>query len=218
MVRAPAIRILTRPDIAAPQERVRLHMLLLAGCAAMIGTGLVISTWLNLSLANYAAWHTVHVVCAIVTLLTAVLKVCLHEGWIVSVGRRMFAPPPAQPRNVPQRGPDAPLRQPAVQSMNRRAFLRMMGVVGIASVLAFSQAVQSLGAASDTQPDSTTSVSSTTGLSNDSGAASVPSSSSTTACTARCNRGQSGGCPFPGQCHNYQDSNGNGHCDLGECG
>src|SRR5512137_2410046 len=40
---------------------------LAAGFAAILVTGLVISTWLNLALTSYAAWRTVHVVASVVT-------------------------------------------------------------------------------------------------------------------------------------------------------
>ncbi len=204
------VEAVTRRFFGRTSAQARLYYLidalLLFGFTAMIGTGLVISTWLNLSLAVYAAWRTVHVLSAILTLLIAVLKVSLHQGWIVSVGRRVRAPArAAQPANVPQ-------RQPAVQSMNRRAFLQMMGVVGIASLLAFSQGVQGLAATSDAQSASATGATSTTGLSTGGGA-----SSSGSSCTVRCKRGSSGGCSFPGNCHNYRDTSGTGRCDLGEC-
>lgn len=199
----------------SPQARLYylIDALLLAGFATMIGTGLVISSWLNLTLANYAAWRTVHILASMVTLLVTVLKIGLHQGWILSVGKRVFTP--AQQANLPL--PQTQLRQPARPQpmLGRRAFLELMGGVGIASLFALSSTVQSLAATSSTETTTTSSSTETTGSASTGSA--TASTASTTSCTVRCTRGASGGCPFPGRCGRYQDSTGNGKCDLGEC-
>ena len=70
---------------------------LLMGLLTIIGTGLVISTWLNLSLVAYTAWHFVHIAASLITLLAIVLKVGLHWRWIASVARNIFTHPGLQP-------------------------------------------------------------------------------------------------------------------------
>jgi hypothetical protein len=79
------VKAVTRRFFGKTSAQARLYYLidalLLTGFAGMIGTGLVISTWLNLSLASYAAWHTVHFLSAILTLLVTVLKsACIRAG------------------------------------------------------------------------------------------------------------------------------------------
>ncbi len=63
---------------------------LLAGFVAIGATGLVISTWLDLSLlpASYQAWRDAHVLASLATLGLLVLKIGLHWRWIVTVAER----------------------------------------------------------------------------------------------------------------------------------
>ena len=58
---------------------------LLIGFAAIGFTGLVISTWLDLKLADFAAWRAAHVIASVVTLGLVVLKIAAHWRWIVTV-------------------------------------------------------------------------------------------------------------------------------------
>ena len=182
---------------------------LLFGFTTIIGTGLVISTWLNLSLTNYAAWHTVHILASITTLAALVLKIGLHAGWIITAARKIFTSPIPQSRAV------APVA--ASSGMYRRDFLKLMGVVGIASLLAMSSSVQSLQAASETQEDTSSTASSTNSVTTNvhpsTGSGVSSSSQSSSACSVLCGRG----CSYPGHCRRYTDSNSNGRCDLGEC-
>jgi hypothetical protein len=180
---------------------------LLSGIAMIVFTGLVISTWLNLSLNNYPGWLSVHITASILTLCVVVLKLALHWRWIVSATRSVFAEP-AQPSMKPAPVPV----QAGPRQMNRREFLRVMGVVGVSSFLALTSASASLKVLNDSE----NTVSAQDEVSNTStsvAAASSSSSSSSTACTVRCNHR----CSYPGHCHKYTDGNDNGLCDLGEC-
>jgi hypothetical protein len=183
---------------------------LLVGLFTIIGTGLVISTWLNLSLTNYAAWHTVHIIASIGTLLALLVKIGLHARWIVSGARKVFASPSANA------GRAAPV---AVSSgTSRRDFLRLAGVVGIASVFALTSSVQGLEASSGVQENSNATTSNTNSASTNQDSAgdasnTANSQGSSSACTALCQRG----CSYPGHCRRYTDGNSNGRCDLGEC-
>lgn len=51
---------------------------LAVGFAAIPVTGLVISTWLDLALASYAAWRTVHIVASVATVPPVVAKLGLY--------------------------------------------------------------------------------------------------------------------------------------------
>lgn len=177
---------------------------LAAGFALILITGLAISTWLDLSLAGYAAWHSIHVIASIVTLALVVIKIGLHGRWIVNTARRHFLTAAATQGRAAKAQP-APVATP----MNRRDFVQLMAGVGAVALLAGLHAAGSLqenqveaGAAS--AADSTHATSST---------ATRRASTSTTACTVRCQRR----CSYPGHCRRYTDSNGNGRCDLGEC-
>jgi len=176
---------------------------LLFGLFLITGTGLVISTWFNLTLANYSAWAAFHEVVSYVTLALVVLKIALHWRWIVRVARQFSLAP--QPQPVPALKP-----APAAASVNvtRRDFLKLMGIVGAASVLAFTSALNDDDESSSTSASSsTTSTTSTT--------SSSTASTSATTCTLNCPKNKH--CSFPGDCRRYQDTSGNGRCDLGEC-
>ena len=175
--------------------------LLLAGFAGMIVTGLVISTWLNLSLAAYNTWRAVHIVVSVETLLVVVLKIGLHWRWIVAVGKRIFASPAAH--RMPA-GDTAPMSTAAAE---RRNFLKLMAGVGAASLLAISQPFQNANAdtgAELTESQAASLASASTGSS---------AAGSSVSCVLRCGRR----CSYPGHCRRYVDRNSNGRCDLGEC-
>ena len=177
---------------------------LAVGFAAILVTGLVISTWLDLALSNYAAWRTVHVVASVSTLGLVVAKIGLHWRWIAGVARRSIFPAPA-PTGLA--GAAQPV--PVVAQVNRRDFVRLMTGVGAMAVLAGVNALggstgdeaEASSAAQTTSSTQVQAVASTTGASNAS-------------CTVRCNKR----CSYPGHCRRYVDSNNNGRCDLGECG
>jgi hypothetical protein len=171
----------------------------LVGFILMIVTGLVISTWLSLSLANYAAWYAVHVLASIATLLFITLKIGLHARWIVSGWKKI---------KTGLTGDPLPAQRPTVlPNAERRSFLKLMGVVGSASVIALGTSMKAL-ADSTGDPIQATSSTNTT--------ASWPfgsSTSSSSSCVVACNRR----CSYPGNCRRYRDTNGNNRCDYGEC-
>ncbi len=183
-----------------------LNAAILAGFIAMITTGLVISTWLDLALANYAAWRTAHILASIITLLAVTLKIALHGRWIIGVAKKVFHSRPAHAAS----GQKASI--PVAESMDRRGFVKMMGVVGLAALFAFGNSIKSL--ASSTGPAEDTSASSLAGTTTSNTTLFTnPFSSSSSSCVLGCGRR----CSYPGHCRRYVDSNGNGRCDLGEC-
>ena len=176
---------------------------LAVGFAAILVTGLVISTWLDLTLANYAAWRTIHVAASVVTLALVVAKIGLHWRWIVGVARRSILPAP-----VPDGRPGAMQPVPVAALVNRRDFVRLMAGVGAMAVSAGANALSS--AAGDNVEASSTAQ---TPVSTQAQAVALTRSTSNTSCTVRCNKG----CSYPGRCRRYADTNNNGRCDLGEC-
>jgi hypothetical protein len=208
-------------------RRARLYFVidlaLLAGFYLIGLTGLIISTWLGLELGNYAAWRDLHVWVSIGTLALVVLKIGLHQGWIITTARRYFGQGKAAGR-----GSALPVRPPAslehtqlvtvpaksvAASVNtsRRDFLILMGTVGAAAIVSTFGVLHDPAAASGTNMDEDQLTSLI-----DEGSQSTTSQSaaaSSGACYVRCDRR----CSYPGHCKRYQDTNGNGRCDWGEC-
>ena len=69
---------------------------LLLGLGLSLLTGLVISSWLDLTLPNYVLWLDVHIQSSIATLVLLVLKIGLHWRWVESVFQRSILVPPTQ--------------------------------------------------------------------------------------------------------------------------
>jgi hypothetical protein len=218
---------------------------LLVSGLVVIGTGFVISTWLNLSLTHYDAWLTIHIASSIVVLGITVLKIGLHSRWVQEALQNAFGRPATQ------------LRTPAVdrpagaRPVSRRAFLGAMGAVGIASAFAVGNAVKGLYIAQASevtltpQPEAlsasdviveyvapsqsvaeispTATVSATATMTGQSTATTSAATATTTATPAEAQTASTctvrcpRGCSYPGHCRKYTDSNGNNLCDLGEC-
>ena len=172
----------------------------LIGLAVIIVTGLVISTWLDLALTNYALWKSLHVIASIGTLGAVVIKLGLHWRWIVTTARRYIFPQPPQPAPVS-----------AANGIGRREFLRLMGGVSVFAAIAAGSAVEALKQTAASTAATTTSTQSRT--TNQSTGAASTQAQSTSSCVVQCNRR----CSYPGHCRRYTDSNNNGRCDLGEC-
>jgi hypothetical protein len=174
---------------------------ILLGMASILVSGLAISTWLSLPLGS--AWAEFLETGSIVTLLLLGFKIAIHWRWIVKTARRMV--PPA---DVPAAGRLAFQPVAASATMYRRDFLKLMGVVGAATGLALINVAGSSGEGSaqvsETQTESATNTQTTSTGQN-----------SNLFCSTRCRKGRS--CTYPGECHDYRDSNGNGVCENGEC-
>ncbi len=75
-------------------------LLLLVAFFGISVTGLVMSSWLNLPLANYLVWRDVHVWVSILTLLVLVLKIGMHWRWVINTTERLLFARRAQPVTV----------------------------------------------------------------------------------------------------------------------
>jgi hypothetical protein len=197
-------------------DRSRLFYLLdagmLSGIALMVATGLIISTWVNLTLDNYGAWLSLHILISIGTLLILVVKLGLHWRWVAGVGRKVWLQPAAEPNRVSAR---QPLKSGASR-MGRGDFLRVMSVVGAASFLAFISATKSLATLEKTEPTLQTAQEVSADLGHNhsvAGSADSERFSDSSDCTAQCGKH----CSYPGHCRRYVDRNNNQYCDLGEC-
>jgi len=193
---------------------------MLAGLTTIVVTGLVISTWANLGLTSYAAWHRVHVWASVLTLAVLVAKVGLHWRWIVGVARRQVFRLPVLPA-----GPATNLA-PVPVKVDRRDFIRLMGVVGVAALFTGARALDGQTVAADaTAAEETAAAQPATAVAGatipgrrDRTRGGPPQATTTTttvagSCTVQCGRR----CSYPGHCRRYVDSNGNSRCDLGEC-
>jgi hypothetical protein len=187
-------------------------LVMLVGFAAIASTGMLISTWLNLPLAHYAAWLTVHIVASIITLLALVLKLGLRARWIALAARNTLA---IQAPILPTRPVAGPVRAER-RTVSRREFLVVMGVSGAASLLALLQGAAGLKDLSGAGAQAAAQTGLQAGSENVSSASLGSSSqadSASSTCSVRCDRG----CSYPGHCRRYVDSNNNNYCDLGEC-
>jgi len=178
-----------------------IDVVMAVGFSIVLVTGMVISTWLNLSLTNFTEWLTLHIVASIITLLVTLLKIGVHWRWIV-ITPRLQTSHPAIPQ-VEIRGD--------VYSVNRREFLKVMGVTTVVGLIALNKSIQSLQENAASTITQSVKVNSTTSAE----LLELSQSANLTAqiCTKRCRRG----CSYPGHCRRYTDSNNNGYCDLGEC-
>mgnify|MGYP001129233380 FL=1 len=197
-----------------------LDLAILAGFFCITFTGLIISSWLNLSLSNAESWLTIHILASIGTLILVTLKIVLHWRWIASVTRKVFRPLPAPVANP------APARPASSGSgqLSRAEFLKVLCFASAASLLVITRAANGLSmmepvateTTQSTQAGSTASSISASQISASQTSASASSASLSGAsqvCTLRCDRG----CSYPGHCRYYEDSNNNGRCDFGEC-
>jgi hypothetical protein len=212
---------------------------LLSGFIGIIFTGVIMSTWLQLNLDNYTAWLTAHIAISISALIILLFKLAVHGKWIVAASRKVFS------RSSSRQAPLANLSQVQLQiqeANDRRAFLRMMGIVGAASVFALARAADGLSFAnaeslesSEIEGDAEDGFTATHGTTQTANPTATPvftqASTATTAateepivvatqavptqssCVIRCQKR----CAYPGHCGRYVDSNSNGYCDNGEC-
>ncbi len=212
---------------------------LMLGFYLILLTGLVISTWLALPLEHYLAWMNIHVIVSIMTLALVSLKIAIHWRWIVTIaGRYIFVG--ATP--VRSRLPQSPMAAPA--SNSRRDFLRLMGFVSAAAIVATGSALKGMSwptnedaeaeLATKAQNTDTsngepatapqlalptaTQVSTPQLVSPTSTPVSIlPASSTPAAQDSACIVRCDNRCSYPGRCRRYVDANQNNLCDNGEC-
>jgi hypothetical protein len=218
------INAVTQRFFGRTSGKARLYYLLdaaiLIGFLNIIATGLLISTWLNLSLGTYDAWLAMHILASIGTLLLTALKLGLHWRWIALTSRQTLSQPAASQKHA------APVeRVTGARRMSRREFLEVMGVVSAASILALSSATKSLNnlneslmtasAQANTESTARSSSASSSSASSSSASSSSASSNSSSSnyCQVQCERR----CSYPGHCRRYVDANNNSRCDYGEC-
>jgi hypothetical protein len=202
------VEAVSRRLFGKTSRRARLYYLLdaslLLGFSAIFISGLGISTWLTSVFGYSPDWVSFHVNAAIVTLAVVLFKLAIHWRWIVSTARKMFpAPRPGAPGRL------APQPAPARIHNDRRDFLKLLGILGAAAAVALINVSNPPDAAEAEQSSAVTNNQATSSNSTTSQAAVSAS------CASRCPKSRA--CSYPGQCHSYQDSNGNGRCDLGEC-
>jgi hypothetical protein len=121
---------------------------LLLGFYLILLTGLMMSTWLALPLQNYLAWKNVHVVVSITALLLVCLKIGLHWRWIVTVAERCIFV-----CSSPVKNGLVGKQVAAPASAGRRDFLKLMGLVGAATVVATGSALNGLDWPSEQESD-----------------------------------------------------------------
>jgi len=168
-------------------------------------TGLWISTWLNLDLSSYLFWKDLHIYSSIASLVLILIKIAVHWRWIVRTASKYFglwkSPTPIGVLAGNSRAAQN-------SSLNRREFLQLMGIAGLASVISAANLVDFSRAAGQEILEEQTR------------APELPdtdpidlNSSQDLSCQPVCDRG----CSYPGECRRFIDQDGNGICDLSEC-
>jgi hypothetical protein len=202
----------------------------LLGFCMILLTGMMISTWLDLPLYDFAAWTHVHLMVSVFTLLLAAVKLLLHWRWVAASVRQFVFSRASMP--IDARDPQRP-----GYPVGRRDFLKLTGILGAASAVTIHGMIdKSLRASNSSsitdqpgdgnpQPSATAASPLQTSDQNPDPPAPVPAPLEaiptpdppamelTYSCTVRCPNG----CVYPGQCRRYTDSNHNGRCDNGEC-
>jgi hypothetical protein len=187
---------------------------LLAGFASILVTGLVISTWLDLTLKNYTNWLSLHIIVSVATLLVLIMKLAIHWRWISRKAKETLSPATMAAGNTSK-------LQPVVAErtvMDRRDFLKVMGVIGGASLVAIMSATQRLAALQDNSSNITSQTAgsdagSSDGVTGNSFKPYSPNYSTGGSCSIQCGRR----CSYPGGCRRYCDADNDSLCDYGEC-
>ena len=184
--------------------KARLYYLLDAalflGFSVILSTGILISTWLSQDVSGTPLLN-IHILSSILTLAVTLIKLAAHWKWLGSTTRSIFK------RSNVTVGPQ--LSPTQTDHLNRSEFVKVMGAVSLASLIALTSASRSLQLLKGDETSQTTLVSASTGTDT----SQSQSHSSSSACSIRCGKR----CSYPGHCRRYTDTNNNGRCDLGEC-
>lgn len=148
---------------------------------------------------SYQFWNTVHTWSSLAMIVGVGAHLALHWKWMVSMTRRMLSPTSRQ--KAPQTKSEPMHAGAEGTSMSRRAFLAAAGTTAaVAGLLGIATAIldADLAEASNTQQASTNL---------------TEASSTQREGSVGCPRGLVND-PYPGQCHHYVDTTGDGFCDY----
>ena len=193
------------------------------GMEMIILSGLLISTWLELSGSAFEVICYLHVLTSIITLIILFIKLALHWKCIAGAIKMSFT---RKPNPSFQTLPTLKCENPA--AISRREALRTLGSISLAGGFVLVKTITSLnipGFEEDLQSGQTQSAipspdEYTSPANNVQPADPAPSATAvpfqnqaTSNCVVLC----SNACLYPGRCRRYIDRNNNGKCDLGEC-
>ncbi|MCB9422122.1 MAG: DUF4405 domain-containing protein [Ardenticatenaceae bacterium] len=159
---------------------------------------------------TYQAWNQIHTWGSLLMVAGVLAHFVLHWKWLVHMTRKTFSV-------QPQRKTAVSMPTTYTQPVNRREFLRLAGVgalaagaavVGYKTLWADEDVAMNTGAVDTTIDTAVIEQSESIPLTV------LPSTSSTTTVqTVSCPKGLTYD-PYPGRCHHYRDSNGDGYCDY----
>jgi hypothetical protein len=159
---------------------------------------------------SYQAWNSLHTWSSLGLIAGVGAHLALHWKWMVSMTRRMLSP--AGRQTTPKTTAEPASAGAKGTPMSRRAFLTAAGTTAAAAgLLVAATAVfgtDSAEASSTEQEDTSSAEASST----------APQVSSTSqGGTFACPRGLVND-PYPGKCHHYVDTTGDGFCDYSVAG
>jgi hypothetical protein len=145
---------------------------------------------------SYQAWSSLHTWSSLAAIIGVGFHTVLHWNWMVAMTKQMFSP--AKQRQTSEAAPTVAYGKAAVGGLSRRAFLVLGGVATAfgAAVVAGFKAISADEAASTAE----TSLSSSQTAADQEGGAACPHGLVND--------------PYPGRCHFYVDSDGDGICDY----
>jgi len=166
---------------------------------------------------SYQAWNSLHTWSSLALIAGVGAHLALHWKWMVSMTRRMlFA---AGRQTVPKTTPEPAHAGAKGTPMTRRVFLTAAGTTAAAAgLLVAATAIfgtdQAEAGSTEQEETNSAEASSTT---SDVNSTAIQVSSTSQGGTVACPRGLVND-PYPGKCHHYVDTTGDGFCDYSVLG
>jgi hypothetical protein len=154
---------------------------------------------------SYQAWNSLHTWSSLALIAGVGAHLALHWKWMVSMTKRMLSP--AGRQTAPNTTAEPAHAGAKGTPMSRRAFLTVAGTTAAAGLLVGATAIfgtDGSEAGSTEQGDITSAEASSTA---------TQVSSTSQGGTVACPRGLVND-PYPGKCHHYVDTTGDGFCDY----
>ena len=162
---------------------------------------------------SYQAWNSLHTWSSLALIAGVGAHLALHWKWMVSMTKRMLSP--AGRQTAPKTTPKPAHAGAKGTPMSRRAFLTVAGTTAAAAglLVAATAIFGTDGAEAGSTEQEDTSSAETSSAASEVGSTATQVSSTSQGGTVACPRGLVND-PYPGKCHHYVDTTGDGFCDY----